>query len=464
MSQRLLISTLATGIAFFFSLLTCLWFQLPLLLAVIVPTLLAAGLLAVWSPLWLLCSLIVVRMSLDYFGDTVSIPLTQNLSVTLSQGIGISVALLGILAFALHREVRSGIRFAIPMIIVCIWGIVSLLVSISPGDTLRELLRIFDIIALTAIASAAVRTDRDYRLLLGSIFASSLLPISVGIYQYINGIGLSDDAVSIPRIFGTFSHPNTFSLYLFALIAAVTLAFAVRKDRRPLPLFGLLLLSSVFSSMLIITYARVAWVSLFIFLVFLTITRFRMLLIPLVMIPFLLYLSILPLQERVDSMFHADPGSSVAWRQLLWTMTVHNTLSDGTLLIGSGMSTFPIIAEQLHEPTISYQDAHNDFVKFFVEGGIVGLLVYLAFLVTLVFPLLRRAWNTHVSQSKTSEHLVFLILFGLVLSLIAASLSDNVFKNTPVQWLLWILIGASFGLFEQKKEVSKIDKKRPAAV
>ena len=426
--------------------LVCLWFGLSFMYAILVTGLAGAIILAARSPLWLILSLVVIRMSLDYFGDIVSLPITQSLSVTLSQSIGVGVAILGILAIILHREVRSALRFTVPLGIMFLWGLVSLLVSISPGDTIRELLRIFDIAALAILAYMSVRDVRDYRLILGSIFVSSIAPIGAGIYQYANGIGFSDDAVSIPRIFGTFSHPNVFSLYLFVLIATVVIAAVIRERRDTLSTVRLIVMTGIFAATLILTYTRVAWVILFLFILFLTLARWRILLLPLIILPLLLYVIILPFQERVDSIFQADPGSSVAWRQVMWKSTIQKTLSEGNSLTGYGMSTFPLVSDSLDDPSIGANEAHNDFVKFFVEGGVVGLLAYLGYLVTLNLALLRRSWETR-KWPNTPEHIIFLILFGLTLSLTAASLSDNVFKNTPVQWILWILIGASIKLF-----------------
>lgn len=450
MTSSLRIPLIALALIFILGLLGSVWFGYSVLYPIILALACVSGYLLIFSPFSLLLVLVVVRMSLDYFGETISIPVTQTLAVTLSQLIGVGIGILGIAALFIYSQTRTGLRHTFPLGIVFFWGIASLFVTISPSDTLRELLRIFDIIALSAFAYASVRDIRDYRLLVGSVLLSSVIPVLTGIYQFINGIGVSDDAVSVPRIFGTFSHPNIFGLYLFIVTATVALAIVIQKHRRLLPTLGLLLAGITLAATLVITYARVAWISLALFLFLITVIRFRVLILPIIFIPLLLYIFLLPFQERVDSMFQSNPGSSIAWRQLLWTSTVQDTLSNGTILSGSGMSTFPIIAEQLHEPTIGHPDAHNDFVKFFVEGGVLGLFVYLVYLALLIWPLALQTWITR-QQPESTEHLVFLTLFVFVIALTAASLSDNVFKNTPVQWILWILIGASFKIFPKLK-------------
>ncbi|MEI9966761.1 MAG: hypothetical protein WDN67_03965 [Candidatus Moraniibacteriota bacterium] len=128
--------------------------------------------------------------------------------------------------------------------------------SISASTTLREVLRLFDLFTLSFFAYAFTKSREDTRTLLAGVFASSLLPILFGLYQTLFGIGFSDETVSIPRIFGTFSHPNIFSLYLFCVIVFAFLyliTFArVRSERLTLSIFlGILLI------MLLLTFARV---------------------------------------------------------------------------------------------------------------------------------------------------------------------------------------------------------------
>lgn len=37
----------------------------------------------------------------------------------------------------------------------------------------------------------------------------------------------------------------------------------------------------------------------------------------------------------------------------------------------------------------------------------------------------------------------------IIFALLLASLSDNIFKNTPVQWLLWMLLGGLLALYRE---------------
>jgi hypothetical protein len=191
------------------------------------PVIVPAGVMLVASsillsrPLALLALLIIARMSLDIFGNTYSIVLGDSFSLSLSQAIGIEVAVLGTVALFLFRRNLPKLPLITPLFSILLWGFLSLLVSIDTSMTAREILRVFDLLILFALAFVAVRTRSDFRKLLILFFASSIIPIAAGIYQFAFDIGFQDESVNIPRIFGTFSHPNIFSPLSFLTDSAL---------------------------------------------------------------------------------------------------------------------------------------------------------------------------------------------------------------------------------------------------
>ncbi len=413
------------------------------------PVIVPAGVMLVASsillsrPLALLALLIIARMSLDIFGNTYSIVLGDSFSLSLSQAIGIEVAVLGTVALFLFRRNLPKLPLITPLFSILLWGFLSLLVSIDTSMTAREILRVFDLLILFALAFVAVRTRSDFRKLLILFFASSIIPIAAGIYQFAFDIGFQDESVNIPRIFGTFSHPNIFSLYLFSLIALSFLFFTVfSQNSREKFLSGL---SAIFyTGILFITYTRIAWVSLFLFLLILGLLRFRKLLPPLMVIPFILFLAVVPFQERILDSFRPSPDSSITWRLTLWQDAINATLTQGNILFGRGMNTFSTVSENIRGMSQGpSNDPHNDFVKFFIEGGVIGILVFIFFLGKIFLSLAQRFLIANDDAAKRT----FLILLALFSSLIIASLSDNIFKNTPVQWIFWITLGATLRVF-----------------
>lgn len=393
------------------------------------------------SPLILLGALTVVRMSLDYPSQFITLTFFER-SFSLSQLLGLCIAGLGTIFIFSKARLLGRFPLLLPYGLMILWGLGTLAYSIAPSMSLQETLRVFDLFAIGFMAYAVTERYRDYRFLLMAIFASSILPILFGVYQFVFGIGLIDENVSATRIFGTFSHPNVFSLYLFtiAAIASIYTIVYARQDRARL-------LSSLYLGLvvvtLLLTYARIAWISLFIFALLVALWRYRFLLLPLILFPLVLTTFVPAVSERVTEALHPTPDSSIIWRQNLWHDMILKTSLEDRSWLGSGMDTFRISAEQLRGKRFGSNESHNDFVKFYVDGGVVGLAVLALYLVTFAFPAIkvRRLTPSHSLKNMAS------LLLILVLTLMIASLSDNVFKNTPVQWILAIVMGGFLALY-----------------
>ena len=399
------------------------------------------------NPLVLLMLLVVVRMSLDYSTQYFSVTI-EDLSLSFSQLLGVGIAVVGVLLLLFKRNELKDYPLKVPFLLVFVWGLATLTYSIEPRATLQELLRFFDLFVLGFLGYVAVKKTEDFKQLLTAFLVSALLPLFFGLYQFLFRIGLDDENVSVLRIFGTFSHPNVFSLYLFSLIIFAALYYLIFARTSKSRIVTLLLLA-VLTGMLILTFARVAWVALFFFAFLVALFRYRLLLFPLFLFPFILFVFSPPFQERVAESFRTDPDSSILWRQTLWHDVATKSLQDGKLLLGSGMNTFPLVSQSLRGTTLGSNEPHNDFVKFFVEGGVVGAIVYGLYIISLLV-ILYRGYKKSRPQSALRLAYGFMLLFFLSLQL--SSLTDNVFKNTPVQWLFFIALGSLLSLSRETKE------------
>lgn len=121
------------------------------------------------------------------------------------------------------------------------------------------------------------------------------------------------------------------------------------------------------------------------------------------------------------------------------------------MLLGSGMDTFPKVSESIRGTNHGPNDPHNDFVKLFVEGGIVGLSIFILYLFSLGYLLIKKYRE---SRKESALKLAFGILFIFFLTLELSALTDNIFKNTPVQWLFFIAFGALLSLSDQKEKLA----------
>lgn len=430
----------------FFALLTASFFLgfspiLPLF-----ATLGAAGIvLLLDAPLLLLCFLFIVRMSLDYSSQFYAFTILDY-TVSLSQLLGGAIAILGLFLFVVYKRDLARFPLIFPMGLLFLWGIATTTYSIAPGRTIAEILRYFDLFVLAFFAFIAVRNTADFKRLLQAILFSSIVPILFAAYQFAFSLGFQDADVSLPRIFGTFSHPNVFSLYLFSVIVFATLyAVIFAHTSREKTILGILLLALAIT--LLLTFARVAWVALFIFGFLLAIVRYRLFLFPLLLIPGVLFVFSPAFQNRVQETLSPDPDSSIVWRETLWHDVSTKSIQDGRYYLGSGLDTFPIVSEALRGERFGSNDPHNDFVKFFVEGGIVGLGVFILYLLSLLFILGRRFIQSQPENALRFSYGVFILFF---LTLEIAGLSDNVYKNTPVQWIFFTVFGALLSMSRKK--------------
>ncbi|MEK7494471.1 MAG: hypothetical protein AAB615_01210, partial [Patescibacteria group bacterium] len=133
------------------------------------------GLVLLFSrPLLLLSALIILRMSLDYSSQYFTLSLF-NITLSLSQIVGLGIATIGIMTLVLKRNELPRFPVNFPALLILLWGAVTFFYSLSPKDTLEELLRFFDLFTLSFLAFITIRKTEDFRTLLLAFFASSLL-------------------------------------------------------------------------------------------------------------------------------------------------------------------------------------------------------------------------------------------------------------------------------------------------
>lgn len=400
---------------------------------------LIATVLLFQEPFLLLSVLIVIRMSLDYTASFYVVSL-GDFSLSLSQLFGIGVALLGMFLVLRHRASLFNFPLLFPFALLLIWGLFTIFYSIAPTTSLQELIRIFDLFSVAYFAFLAVKKTQDIKRLFVVFFLSSLFPLLFGLGQFILHIGLIDPNVETPRIFGTFSHPNVFSLYLFVIAVYVfSYFFFLAQSHKEKQLSFLLL--CVVGITLLLTFSRVAWIALFLFFFALGIFQYRLALIPLIFVPMLLFSISDAFQSRMMSSFASNPDSSLLWRKNLWKDVTTQSFADQRQFVGTGLDTFPLVSESLRGIKLGSNEAHNDFVKFFIDGGFVGLTVLFLFLASIALIIAQHA--RHTPDPILKNLLWFLFLLFVILEI--SALTDNVFKNTPVQWLFFALLGAVLG-------------------
>lgn len=399
------------------------------------------------DPFLFLLLILPFRMMLDFSGEFFTVSISDTLSVSLSQAMGLFIFAIALLFFATTRHIQMVVRGLFPLWVFFGWAVFSLAVSVAPWETARDLVRVFDIFALASLAFLETQSQSRFKRLLASVLISSVVPIALGIFQYVTGSWYPNEFVDLERIYGTFGHPNVFGLYLFAVMVASFLFFRFFADTRHERMFSASI-GAISLLLLFATLARVAWVAAFFFFLSVAFFKFRQWLIPILAVSILLFFTVPAVEDRIVEALTPSADSSVLWRINIWTDGLSRTFAEGREIFGFGLNTFSAVVSDLHSEEFGSSEAHNDFVKFFTEGGVVGLTAYLFWMGWFAFRLFQML---HDSKRSSRAREIALFLFLFFSSLLLASFSDAVFKSTPIQWILWILIGSFLGIEYSKK-------------
>lgn len=418
---------------------------------------------ALRQPIALLGILLVTRMSLDHLSENTFLTVGKDISLSLSQMLGVFLLLASIAIFILHN--KKLVRFVLwkPFSLLIGMNIILTPWSMSPLTSVQEIARLISIFSISFLAFISVTSLKDVKKVLYLLLLSGIIPMLEATRQAFFGIGLSDNVVGIPRIYGTFAHPNALAIFLYSLSVIVVLIYFLKENLSlttqknsaidALEIFWLpvILLSSM--ALLILTYTRVAWIALFLFLLALALWRYRALILPLIIIPIILLVALPSVQNRVLESFQTSADSSVSWREGIWSDVTAKLRMDGKQYFGVGPDTFSMYAEKIRGIQFGSTDSHNDFVKFFVEDGWLGLSIFIMYL-TLLAQEIRKLFTLPKPYKDIA------IVFSFYAStILIASLSDNIYKNTPIQWVFFILFGTFLGLkniLMDKESLSKI--------
>jgi putative inorganic carbon (HCO3(-)) transporter len=263
-------------------------------------------------------------------------------------------------------------------------SLVSVLMSANPAVSAVQVARTTGAVMVFVVLEQLLRTRRDARRALLICALSTVFPLIVGLVQLATGTGF-DGGDGLNRITGSFLHPNTFGFFLvMVLLMGYPMRRYVSGGQRWL-LDTLLVLCLV---ELVFTYSRGSWIVLVAGLLVVGVIADRRLLLgvllvlPVIAVGALLFVP--SAVERLTDLSTPDTLGGRAGNSATWRLAhLEELLSDGVTFFGIG----PKMSEQL---TAGGKAPHNDAARMLVENGVVGLVLYLTFLVGLVL-LARRA-------------------------------------------------------------------------
>jgi len=226
----------------------------------------------------------------------------------------------------------------------------------------------------------------------------AVLPLLVAMEQLVTGTGFIEPDGTL-RLQGTFSHPNSFAQYLIPLICALVAGQGRRSWR-----MGLAVALSV---VVALTYSRTAILALAAALPIVLVLESRLdarhaarVVLALIFIGGAIWLLAGGMITRrfagvafdgasVQDALAGQSENSFQWRVINWAGLVLLGLNHPWFGHGAGMTTVlnPLVNDNNGVPF----NAHDDYVRFFFEGGVTALACYMIYQGLLIWWVLRRS-------------------------------------------------------------------------
>jgi O-antigen ligase len=392
-------------------------------LAVVLPIALAM-LLAAELPVALVLGGLLLARALTDDGSTA----TSRASSALDSS-GVIAAVLLIVAFGLLlRNQRSGRHIAAVAGFIVIWSLVAAYnLGLSP-TTLREGLRE---LSLLAVAVIVVQAPKALSLRSAARLAQliAIVPAAVVVYQVATGRGMLIGTDL--RANGTFSHPNSAGVFL-AIAALASLWLYLEHGRRLRELAA----TGLFLGALVGTYSIGGMAAFLVMLLVLGTARrsragIRLAAWAVAAVTAIVFV-LTPIgasRLQTESNLSATGGNntSLTWRFSNWGSLV--PLYESSPVIGQGLGV-TVLGD-----TTKGALPHNEWVRYLVETGTVGMALIVAGLLMV----LRRLWRLRRSWPAEAPLAIALIV-GLLFDCIGA----NTLLYTPAAYLAAMLLGSAW--------------------
>jgi O-antigen ligase len=296
-------------------------------------------------------------------------------------------------------------------------------------------LRILSVAMMFVVLEQLITSREMMMRVLYAAFASLLIPLSYTLYGLLSGHPASEVKSGFTRLIGTFTQSNDYARYLAFMIVFGVAIYPRLKGRLKTTMGILLGVSSIFL-VLTLTLGAILGTALGV-LTLAVLQRRRSLLIGFVVTVALAVAASPALASRFSevsaqqSATGQPSGNSLAWRFGYWAQVL--PLANSNPLTGIGLNSTQYQTDAAKQP-------HNDFIRAYVETGVVGLVAYLGMLVSLVGTC-RRALRRSVRG--TLDHAVAAGALCCAVCFVFESLGANVITNVVNLWYLVAFVAAA---------------------
>lgn len=388
------------------------------------------------------------------------------------------------LCFIIYLKYRPTIKKnALFYVLLAFLGINTLLTafSINPYPSVKEVIKLLNYLLLFTIGYNFFNTWPRFKKLLVTLVIGLLAITALGFYQGAV-TGGNFETWSFPnRLSGPYAHPNNFAFILaFLLIFLIGSALMTLRNIR-LTIISILIGFCGLMA-LIATMTRGAWIALFVASLLLLILVYRQrvfkwlawFIVALVIIN--LGYTIISATDVISSASQFSPiariigtnfsdDDSLRSRLLIWQDSWG--VFQAHWKTGIGLANFePAVLDYRQDIYSEGLAAHNDFIRFSVESGILGLLAFIALGLTWLITMIKSLLRSSVSNLPTPDsrlptsRLIGSTVFTAGLVLWIGLLFDNIFFLVPLNWPFWLITGAWLGFYPAcGKENPQLDNK-----
>ncbi len=319
-------------------------------------------------------------------------------------------------------------------------GYLSVIASFRPLVSLVEAIRVSAVAVMLAVLEILLVDRAAIKRLLVAIYVSALVPVGLTLYDLV----LHKPQFSsggFDRYQGTFSQPNPFAIYLTMLIVMGT---ALLPHLKPRIRFLMLVLMAANFLCLYHTYTRSAWVATVIGIVAVAVigrrkvlgaALFACLVVGLVAVPTISqrFADLLSVAGGTTVNAQGNTSNSLVWRFSYWSEVLPLANQDPITGIGLKMSSY--LTDQAKEP-------HNDFLRAYVETGIVGVIAYFALLISMVL-VARQGLR---SSGPGFDRSIAVGFAGCVIAFVLISIVSNVITEVIVLWYYVAFAAAAYAV------------------
>jgi putative inorganic carbon (HCO3(-)) transporter len=344
------------------------------------------------------------------------------------------------------REGRVAPRASIHRVCLILFaaaGFLSVIDSANVGVSVLEGIRVTAVVVMLAVLEVMLVDRESIKRLVGAIYVSAVVPVGLTMFNVVFHRAQFSSG-GFDRYQGTFSQPNPFAIYLTMLIvmgAALFPHLTVRKRLMMAPLLACSVVSLYF------TYTRSAWIAVVVGLFLVAYLGRRRVLLGIMIGAMLLSLVAVPtIAQRFADLGSATnsrgtQSNSLTWRFDYWGQVLPLAAKDPITGIGLKMSSFATTAQK--EP-------HNDFLRAYVETGVIGTIAYFALLISMGV-VARHSLRFTKRRPTSYERSVAVGFSGCVIAFVMISVVSNVISEVIVLWYYVAFAAAAYAITQYRE-------------